>query len=111
MSINSVNNLNANILNNTFNTSKNQTNPINNLVSQALNQNQQNQSLSKQDLLAGVASQQLGLTSNLLSGLQKGDETTSNLVSFSINAQNALSTDQLPEDIGNVVGSLINLKV
>ncbi|MCU4675198.1 hypothetical protein N7931_06085 [Catenovulum sp. 2E275] len=105
MSINNVTSgLNASILTNTFN-------QPNNLLQQVTNQSLNNQAISKEELLAGVAKQQIGLTSNLLSGLNDGNQITDQLVSFSVNANNSLAANKLPDEYANVVGSLIDVTI
>ena len=74
----------------------------------SLNLAQQHQAQSKEELLAGVAAQQIGVTGNLLSGIGKGDPLTDKLVSFSVQANTALANSKLPTDLGNVVGRIIN---
>mgnify|MGYP000294845339 CR=1 FL=1 len=112
MAISSVtNSINANILNNTFNQSEPKTNPANNLLEQVINQPYQNQTATKTDLLAGVAEQQISQTSKILSGLGSGDTLTNQLVSFSVNANNQLAADQLPDEYSKTVGSIIDLTI
>ncbi|WP_440903848.1 hypothetical protein ACMZOO_13445 [Catenovulum sp. SX2] len=103
MAINSIQpGLNQSILQQTFAQNK----PS--LTANSINLAQQNQAQTKEELLAGVASQQIGLTGNLLSGIGKGDPLTDKLVSFSVQANTALANSKLPTDIGNVVGRIIN---
>ena len=112
MSINSINNnINSSILNNTFNQNTNAKNSTSDLLQSAVTQPFENQLSSKEDLLAGVAKQQIGLTSNILSGLSGGDELTNQLVSFSVNANNQLAADRLPDEYSKTVGSIIDLTI
>ncbi|KMT66005.1 hypothetical protein [Catenovulum maritimum] len=103
MSINSINNsLNQSILNSTFGDQSNS------LVATSVNQNITNQLQTKEELLANVATQQIGQTSQILSGISGGDSVTNELVSLSVNSNNALSATELSGDASNVVGRIIN---
>ncbi len=64
---------------------------------------------SKEELLADVASQQIGMSKQILSSsLGGGDPLTEQLVGLTTYSKNQQKTDALPEGLKNVVGSIIN---
>ncbi|AWB67251.1 hypothetical protein C2869_12730 [Saccharobesus litoralis] len=106
MAIGSVqNSINSAIISSTFGNSGGQNRD---LLSTALNKEQENKALTTQDLLANTASQQIGLTSKFLNSLDGGDSLTNELVGLQTFAKNQQATDALPDNVGNVVGTIIN---
>ncbi|MER2490659.1 hypothetical protein [Catenovulum sediminis] len=69
---------------------------------------QENQLLDTQQVLANAAAQQIGSTSQILKGAGAGDPLTNQLVSFSVNANNTLSTLSLDDVTAGAVGRIIN---
>lgn len=59
-----------------------------------------------QEFLADAASQQIGLTSRLLPS--KGDSTTTDLLSLSINLNNAQASSKVLDVVKGTVGRLID---
>ncbi|MDN4502983.1 hypothetical protein QX776_11270 [Alteromonadaceae bacterium BrNp21-10] len=59
-------------------------------------------------LLADAATQQLGITSHLISASGRGDDFTSNLLSLSSNLRNAQASSNVLGVAKNVVGKIID---
>lgn len=64
------------------------------------------ESQTTQDLLANVATQQIGQVNQLLP--QGGDGLTNNLLSLQINSRNALASSKVLEVANNTVGRIID---
>ncbi len=108
MSISGIqSNINSQIISN-FGPSARQNNDFN---SSFIGQSLENKTkpFSKEELLADVASQQIGMSKQILSSsLSGGDPLTEQLVGLTTYSKNQQKTDALPEGLKNVVGNIIN---